>query len=165
MAIRKEIAGGIAVILFGVVFLIYNRQYSMDTMANPGPAIFPLIIGAVLVGLGVWQFVQDCVRPTQSDCEEKGRGSISIRSLRGCLQKDNAERGVLLMIGSFILYLLAVQWIGFFFSNLLFVIIASRIMGARKWGGPLALSAGINVFCYLLFEVWLKLSFPRGILF
>jgi hypothetical protein len=165
MAIRKAIAGDITVILFGVVFLIYNRQYSMDTLANPGPGIFPLIIGAVLVGLGVWQLVQDCVRPIESDCEEKGRGSISIRSLRGCFQKDNAERGVLLMIGSSILYLLAVQWIGFFFSNFLFVIIASRIMGAEKWGGPLALSAGINVFCYLLFEVWLKLSFPRGILF
>ena len=165
MAIRKAIVGGIGVILFGVVFLVYNNRYPMDTMANPGPGIFPLIIGAVLVGLGVWQLVLDWARPIQSDCEEKGRGSISIRSLRGCLQKDNAERGVLLMIGAFSLYLLTVQWIGFFFSNFVFVIIASRIMGARSWGGPLALSAGVNVFCYFLFEVWLKLSFPRGILF
>jgi hypothetical protein len=165
MAIRKEIIAGISVILFGVVFLVYNRQYPMDTMANPGPGIFPLIIGAVLTGLGIWQLIQDCLRPNESDCEEKGRGSISIRSLRGCLQKDNAERGVLLMIGAFIVYLLAVKWAGFFFSNFLFVMIASRLMGARNWGGPLALSAGINVFCYLLFEIWLKLSFPRGILF
>jgi hypothetical protein len=165
MAIRKEILGDAALISFGIVFLAYNRQYSMDTMANPGPGIFPLIIGVVLVGLGVWQLVLDWVRPAQSDCEEKGRGSISIRSLRGCLRKDNAERGVLLMIGSFIIYLLAVQWIGFFVSNIIFVVIASRIMGARNWGGPVALSAGIAVFCYFLFEVWLKLSFPRGILF
>ncbi len=165
MAIRKEIVGGIAVILFGVVFLVYNKQYPMDTMANPGPGIFPLIIGAVLVGLGAWQLFLDLVRPARSDCEEKGRGKVSIRSLRGCFQKENAERSVLLMIGTFIVYLLSMKWAGFFCSNFIFVILASRIMGARNWGCPIALSAGINVFGYLLFEVWLKLSFPRGILF
>jgi len=165
MAIRKEVAGDIAAVLFGAGFLVYNRQYPMDTMASPGPGIFPLIIGAVLAGLGAWQFVLDCVRPIRSDCEEKGRGSISIRSLRGCLQKDNAEWDVLLMVGVFVLYLLAVQWVGFFISNFIFVIAASRIMGAKNWAGPVALSAGIGIFCYFLFEVWLKLSFPRGFLF
>ncbi len=165
MAIRREIAGDMAVVLFGAGFLIYNRQYPMDTTANPGPGIFPLIIGVVLAGLGAWQLVLDWVRPVENDCGEKGRGNISIRLLRGCLQKENAERGVLLMIGVFVLYLLAVQWIGFFLSNFIFVVIASRIMGARNWTGPLVLSACIAVFCYLLFEVWLKLSFPRGILF
>jgi hypothetical protein len=165
MAIRKEIFSSLTVITFGAIFLVYNWQYPMDTLANPGPGVFPLIIGAMLVGLGVWQMVQDRVRPSRIDCEEKGLGSISIRSLRGCLQKDHAERGVLLMIGSLVLYLIMIKWLGFFASNFLFVIVAARLMGSVDWVKPLALSAGINVFCYFLFEVWLRLSFPKGILF
>jgi hypothetical protein len=166
MAIKKEIVSSAAVILFGVVFLVYNRQYPFDTLANPGPGVFPLIVGAVLVGLGAWQIVEDRMRPNPArDCEEKGLGSISIRSLKGCLQKDNAERSVLLMVGTLVLYLLMVKWVGFFFSNFLFVIVAARLMGAMDLVKPLVLSAGVNVFCYVLFEVWLKLSFPRGILF
>jgi hypothetical protein len=58
-----------------------------------------------------------------------------------------------------------IKWIGFFVSNFFFVIVASRLIGARSWGAPVALSAGINLFCYALFDLWLKLSFPRGVLF
>jgi hypothetical protein len=57
------------------------------------------------------------------------------------------------------------QWIGFFVSTFLLVILSSRLMQAKDWGRPIALSAGVSLFCYFLFEVWLKLSFPRGILF
>jgi hypothetical protein len=38
-------------------------------------------------------------------------------------------------------------------------------MGAKGWAKPIALSAGVNLFCYFLFVAWIKLSFPRGILF
>ncbi len=69
------------------------------------------------------------------------------------------------MIAVFILYLLMMQWVGFFVSTFLFAIISSRLTETKGWGRPVALSAGITFSCYLLFEVWLKLSFPRGILF
>ncbi len=165
MAIRKNIASSIVAALLGAGFLLYNIQYPLDAFSNPGPGVFPLIVGAVLVILGALQLILDIRKPEQMDCEEKGRGTISIRSLRGCLRKDHAERGILLMIGVFILYLLMVKWVGFFVSTFLFVVVTSRLMGARSWGVPMLLSAGINIFCYFLFAVWLKLFLPRGILF
>ncbi len=70
-----------------------------------------------------------------------------------------------MMIAAFVIYILTINWAGFFISNFFFVIIASRLIGARNWRGPVALSVGINLFCYVLFDMWLKLSFPRGIIF
>jgi putative tricarboxylic transport membrane protein len=163
MFARKEIASSLVLILFGVVFLLYNVKYPLDTWANPGPGIFPLMVGAVLVVLAAWQLIQDVRKSKQEEAKERNKGTG--RSIRKLLQRDSGEVKPLLMISVFIVYLLMVKWVGFFISNFLFVIISSKIIGARDWGRPIALSGGISLFCYFLFEVWLKLSFPRGFLF
>ena len=159
MAIRKEIVGTLVPVLFGAGFLLYDTQYPLDNWANPGPAVFPFLVGLVLAILSVWQLVRASRKPKLEHSKAK------IPSVREFLQPNKGETKVLLMIAVFIGYLLMVQWVGFFVSNFFFVVVSSRLMKARDWRGPVALSLGVNLFCYFLFEVWLKLSFPRGILF
>jgi putative tricarboxylic transport membrane protein len=72
---------------------------------------------------------------------------------------------VLSLTAMLVLYILMMQWIGFFVTTLLLVILSSRLMETKDWGKPIALAAGVGIFCYLLFDVWLKISFPRGALF
>lgn len=163
MTTRKEIASNLAVILFGAVFLAYTTRYPLDTWENPGPAVFPLILGAVLTILGAGQLVLALWKFTRRNHREKQRDSG--RSVRESLLRNSGEGKALRLIAVFILYLLMMQWIGFFVSTFLFAIISSRLTETTNWGRPMALSAGITLFCYLLFEVWLKLSFPRGVLF
>jgi len=163
MAIRKEIASSLVLILFGVGFLLYDIKYPLDQWANPGPGVFPLMVGVVLVILAVWQLVQDFRSPKLQEAEKNHHGKMKLGT--ESIQRKRGEGKPLFMIGIFIVYLLMVKWVGFFTSNFLFVIISSRLIGAKDWSGPVALSVGINLFCYFLFEVWLKLSFSRGILF
>ena len=163
MAIRKEIASSLVLILFGVGFLLYDIKYPLDQWANPGPGVFPLMVGVVLVILAVWQLVQDFRSPRLQEAEKNHHGKMKL--VTEFIQRKRGEGKPLFMIGIFIVYLLMVKWVGFFTSNFLFVIISSRLIGAKDWSGPVALSVGTNLFCYFLFEVWLKLSFPRGILF
>ena len=163
MAIRKEIASSLVLILFGLFFLLYTIKYPMDTWANPGAAVFPLMVGAVLVILAAWQLVQEVRKPKPQEVKKNHEGTR--KSTIEFLQWHRVEAKPLLMIAVFIVYLLMVKWVGFFISNFLFVIISSKLIGAKNWGRPIALSAGVNLFCYFLFEVWLKLSFPRGVLF
>jgi len=163
MFVRKEIASSLVLILFGVGFLLYNTKYPMDTWANPGPAVFPLIVGGLLTILTGWQLAQGLRKPKPKETKEGHQGTRS--PLRELLQRNRGEVKPLLMIVVFIVYLLMVKWVGFFISNFLFVIISSKLIGAKDWGRPIVLSAGISLFCYFLFEVWLKLSFPRGFLF
>ena len=130
---------------------------------TPGQGVFPLMVGAVWVILAVWQLIQSLRRTQPSASEQENKRDV--QSQRESSRKREEETKVLFMIAVFMIYLVMVKWVGFFTSNFLFVIISSRLMGAKGWKRPITLSAGISLFCYLLFEVWLKLSFPRGILF
>jgi putative tricarboxylic transport membrane protein len=163
MAFRKEIVGSLVFILFGVGFLLYGLNYPLDQWANPGPGVFPLIVGVTLVILAAWQLLHSFWKLKPSAGREKGGEAVT--SAREYLHRNKGETKALLMIAVFVIYLLMVQWVGFFVSNSLFVVISSRLMKEKGWRGPIALSAGINLFCYVMFEIWLKLSFPRGILF
>lgn len=163
MSSRKEIESSLVILLFGVGFLLYDIKYPLDQWANPGPGVFPLAVGAVLVVLAAWQLAQELRKPKPQRAKEDDEGSG--KSITPFLQRKRGEAKPLLMIAVFIIYLLMVKWIGFFVSNFLFVIISSRLMGAKGWGKPIALSAGINLFCYFLFVAWIKLSFPKGVLF
>jgi putative tricarboxylic transport membrane protein len=161
MTTRKEVTGNLVVILFGAVFLSYTTRYPLDTWESPGPAVFPLILGVILTILGAGQLVRALWKSRRKE-HDRHRGDES--GLKSLL-RNSCEGKAFRMIALFILYLLMMQWIGFFVSTFLFSILSSRLTETNDWGRPIALSAGITLFCYLLFEVWLKLSFPRGILF
>jgi putative tricarboxylic transport membrane protein len=163
MASRKEIESSLVLLLFGAIFLLYDLKYPLDQRANPGPGVFPLIVGAALVILAAWLLAQDARKPKAQAAKENDEGTK--KSLTPFLQRNRGEAKPLLMIAVFIVYLLMVRWVGFFISTFLFVIFSSKLMGAKGWRKPIALSAGINLFCYFLFVAWIKLSFPRGFLF
>jgi hypothetical protein len=163
MASRKEIESSLVLLLFGAVFLLYDLKYPLDQWANPGPGVFPLIVGGALVILAGWLLAQEVRKPKPQGAEKSDGGPR--KSISGFLQGDRTEAKPLVMIAVFVFYLLMVRWVGFFVSNFFFVIFSSKLMGAKGWGKPIALSAGVNLFCYVLFVAWIKLSFPRGVLF
>ena len=160
---RKEIASSLVLILFSMTFLAYTTRYPLDDWENPGPAVFPLILGGILLALAAWQLIRALMAPKmQGSAAEKAHGIDAVKKFL----RDNAgEAKVIALTVMLVLYILMMQWIGFFVSTLLLVILASRLMEAKDWGRPIALAAGVGLFCYLLFEVWIKLSFPRGVLF
>jgi hypothetical protein len=162
MVTPKEITSSLVFILLGAGYLAYNTSYSIDTWNNPGPGIFPLIVGGVLLLLAVGQLVQTLRRPGKED-NRKNTG-FRFQSIRASLSKSGEIKPSIL-VGVFVIYLLLVQGVGFFIPNFVFVVVSSRLLGAKDWARPAALALGICLFCYLLFEVWLKLSLPRGILF
>ena len=163
MTARKDIASSVVVLLFGVVFLVYSSRYPLDSWASPGPGAFPMMAGGMLVLLGSWQLLRSVwkwKRPEPSKSAERDDGS-GISSLRG----TRGGKKAISLIAAFVLYLLGIKWVGYFVSTFLFGIFVSRLSEARDLWKPVLLSAGIGLFCYLVFVGWLKLSFPGGILF
>jgi len=162
MVTSKEIASSLLFILLGAGYLAYNRSYSIDTWNNPGPGVFPLAVGGMLILLAAGHLLQTLRKPGERDGRKSARsGSKSIQ----VLLRESGEKRPLILIGVFVIYLLIIKGAGFFISNFFFVLFTSRLMGAKDWARPLALASGICLFCYLLFEIWLRLSLPRGLLF
>lgn len=158
MSSRKEITSGLVFILLGLGYLAYNLKYPLDTLNNPGPGLFPLIIGGLFTLLAIYQLVH----VLRISIPEEREGKVQLQSVKGIPHGWKRESRPLILAGAFVLYLILIPWAGFFVSNFLFVVICCRLMGARDWKRPLSLAAGINLFCYLLFDIWLKLSLPRG---
>jgi hypothetical protein len=159
---RKEMTGSLVFLLVGAGYLAYNTGYSLDTWNNPGPGVFPLMVGSVVTILAAWQLVRVLRRSKMGIDQE--RAESKIKSVKG-LFRESGEGKPFILVVVFIVYLLMIKGAGFFASNFLFVTASSRLLGARDWKRPIALAAGVDLFCYLLFEVWLKLSLPRGYLF
>ena len=164
MTPRKDIASSLVLILFSATFLIYTTRYPLDSWESPGPAVFPLILGGILLILALWQLIRAFLAP-KTPPDRGGEKGSKVKALKAFLHDNQGEAKVLILTSLLILYILMMQWIGFFVSTFLLVILSSRLMEAKDWSRPIVLSVGVSLFCYFLFEVWIKLSFPRGILF
>jgi putative tricarboxylic transport membrane protein len=160
---KKNIASSLVLILFSMVFLVYTTRYPLENWENPGPAVFPLILGGILLVLAVWQLLH-ALWALKKTGDSQGKGP-KIKNLKKFVHDNPGEAKVIYLTAMLILYILMMQWIGFFVSTFCLVILSSKLTEARDWGRPTLLAAGLCLFCYLLFEFWLKVSFPRGILF
>jgi len=158
---KRNILSSLVLILFSTVFLIYTTRYPLDNWESPGPAVFPLILGAVLLALAAWQLLHALWTLKKSG----GGQDRDRRGLKRFLSDNPGEAKVLWLTVMLILYILFMTWIGFFVSTFCLVVFSSRLMETKDWGRPVVLAAGVSLSCYLLFELWLKLSFPRGLLF
>jgi putative tricarboxylic transport membrane protein len=155
MSTRKEITSTLVLLLLGAGYLAYSAEYPMDTWNNPGPRVYPVFVGGGLVLLAFGRLIQ-CLRIRKREKGEK-HPHLTEKPL-------NVSRPFIL-VGYFILYVSLIQWAGFFVPTAAFVVMSSRLLGAQDWPRPLALGIGVDLFCYGIFEGWLKLSLPKGFLF
>ncbi len=157
---RKDLLSGAVLLLLGGAYLGYNLRHPLDTLATPGPGIFPLAIGLLLVILSAVQLVRAggalvlARHSAEPDPPARARAEAS--------QHASAERAPLFMTGFLVVYLMTVSWIGFLASTFVLVITCSKLMGSQGWARPMALAVGIVLFCYLLFIVWLRVPLPTG---
>jgi hypothetical protein len=158
--LRKDLLSGAVLLLLGGAYLLVNLRYPLDTLATPGPGLFPLAVGLLLVCLAALQLVRSggtLLFPGRA----AGLG-LPADHPGGAPKDTQAGRRPLLMMAILVVYLMVVSWSGFLTSTFILVILCSKLMGSRGWGRPVALAFGIVLGCYFLFTVWLKVPLPTG---
>ena len=63
-----------------------------------------------------------------------------------------------------LLYGVLMNTLGFIVCSLLLMLITVRYVGSQTWRGAIVVSIISSVGSYVLFEVWLSVPLPRGIL-
>jgi hypothetical protein len=144
-------AGGLAV--FAVAYLVANRTYPLDTLATPGPGVFPLAAGLLLLGVATGQAaVAQRARPEPAappaPPDEAGSARRRVWALGAVLGG----------------YVMAAGAVGFLEASFALVFAASRLLGAPGWLRPAALALAATVAAYVLFVAWLGVPLPRGLL-
>lgn len=133
-------AVGLAVLALG--YLLAGRGYPLDTLATPGPGIFPLATGLALLALAVWQFLA-----ARRSAPEPPDGRAVART-------------PLIMSAVLALYAATLPVLGFTLTSSGLVFVAARLMGLGGWWRPAALALGVTVASRLLFGTWLGVPLP-----
>ena len=137
----RDAASGAIFMVLGGLFALGALGLELGSAFRMGPGFFPLVLAAVLVGLGLVSIVGAVGSPT--------------RPFTGV-----PWRGLVLILSAPVIFGLTVRELGLAPSIALVVLIASfasRTMSVRR---ALLLTVCLTAFCVLVFGIGLKLPLP-----
>ena len=144
-----ELIVAIAIALGGAVVITDSVRVGF-TWGPDGPraGYFPFYIGCLLVGAGLYV---------------AGQTLFSWRKLAGkTFVTREALKPVFLMLLPTIAYVILVGWLGIYVAS--FIYIAGFMLWQGKYGvlPTLAISVGLPVVLFLVFELWFLVPLPKG---
>jgi hypothetical protein len=148
---------GIGLGLLAVCALVYwqTLQIPSPPFVPIGPAFYPKVIVLLLAGLAVWLTVQSGLAGRAPRARPAAGHAPNYRLVAYCF-------------AIFFAYIAALSVIGYLASTFLFVLALAWVMGPRqprRLPGLVLLALGTTLLTYVVFERYLYVFLPRGLLF
>jgi hypothetical protein len=140
---RRDRWSAVGLALLAVAYLAAGRGYALDTLAAPGPGVFPLAAGIALLALSAWQVAVAGRRPAPD-----------------APASPPHSRAPLVMAGVLVAYAAALPRLGFLVTSFALVFLAARLMGLGGWWRPAALALGVTAASRVIFVTWLGVPLP-----
>ena len=142
----------------GIVYEVMALRMPRGRIGQPGPGFFPMIVGAILILTAAACLVQALMtRRSAGSAPEGPDEGVHARGNR------QVSKTWLLLI-FLVLYILALQPVGFPIALTVFLMASIWVFGYRKWLPVAGIAVALTVISYLTFIVWLKVPLPLGIL-
>jgi putative tricarboxylic transport membrane protein len=152
---------GLAVIALG--YLLAGRHYALDTLASPGPGVFPLAGGLALLAVAAWQFATAGRTERQPTVDARGASGPTDAAAAQATAATSAaalRRPPLVMAAVLVLYAATLPVVGFLLASFVLVVVAARLMGLPGWWRPAALALGVVAVSRVVFVTWLGVPLP-----
>ena len=148
---RRALLGTLIVaMLLAVAYLAEAMRYPRGTMAQPGPGLFPLAVGALMLIAALGTGLEARSRKTWEEMDWP-RGLDALR--------------VLGVLAASLGYVLLLPHLGHPVAGTLVTLAVLQMMQLRSWVVKLTLSLVIGLGSYYLFAVLLGVPLPTGIWF
>lgn len=148
---RYDQVGGLLWVGLGSALCIGSIKLGLGGLHKPGPGFVPFLTGSLLGLLGIILTLHKTIQISrQKGNEGKSQSKIEWKQIG------------LSLIALFV-YASLFEPLGFVISTLLFLLFLFKMLMPRKWFMPILLSVSTVIFSYLIFYVWLRVNFPRGI--
>lgn len=144
---------GIIFFLLGLGICLKSLTYPMGSLSGPGAGLFPLLSSIIVMGLSGLMTAQTFLK--------KDTGEAS--KARFFPSKETPTRifiAFMALLG--FRYLLPI--IGFGISTFIFIFFLVKFVGHFSWKVSIFFSVLAGLVAYYLFQVFLKIPFPRSIL-
>ncbi len=132
----------------GAAIAVISWGYGFGTLARPGPGLYPFFVGLAIALFALLTLAADFRNPPgdQSPLDRP------------------AARRLGFMAAIFCFWIAAMPLLGYVVVTLLATYAFAKTLALEGQLKPLALAAGTALFIYLLFDHWLYIDLPRGML-
>ncbi|RPJ76516.1 MAG: tripartite tricarboxylate transporter TctB family protein [Desulfobacteraceae bacterium] len=145
-------------IAVAVVYEVMAIGMPRGSMNHPGPGLYPMIVGVFLLATALGCLAREILRL-------RGASARSDDALQAAGASAGAAYGTTVpLMGSMVAYVLALQPLGFPVCICIFLLVAIRIFGFRRWVPALGMAVALTAVSYVAFVMWLKVPLPLGIL-
>ena len=142
-----EIILNILAMILGLLVMGLSWQLGLGSLAKPGTGLAPLLAGGVIFISAL--LLVAFQRKTQQDAPSF---------------HPQEKKTYLLMTVVFLGWMLALPLLGYILGTFLATFSLAKVMKIPGRLRPFLLSIGTTFFCYFLFDFWLYMDLPRGIL-
>ncbi len=145
--LEPEIFFDFLLFILGIVIIIVSLQYGFGALKQPGPGLYPFFLGLIIVPFSIVLVILGLKSKKAEPIFDKA-GFITFS----------------LMVVSFFLWIVSLPVLGYVVATFGVTYAFCKIMKLEGWIRPLIMSICTALFVYLLFDVWLYIDLPRGIL-
>jgi hypothetical protein len=149
------------ILAVGLVYGIMALNMPRGRLSYPGPGLFPTIVGIFLVATALGCFLQE-VLPRKKRGE--GPSALPLPDRDSSAPPGRNVKKTFQLMALMIGYTLALKPLGFLLCIGVFLMVAIRIFGYRRWVPALAMAVVIAGISYVSFVLWLKVPLPLGVL-
>ena len=154
---HKDLISGSFLLLLGLFLAIRSTDLRIWSRSGPGAGFFPLIIGLIICLLSLILLLQYIL--------SKRAGDKAQAAPRGIPEE---ERPALIKVFSYlllmVLYGVLMKSLGFFLTTFLFLFVILKYTERQGWRRTLLIGSIATVASYLLFETYLGVPLPMGVM-
>lgn len=146
-------------ILIGLISFIEGVRLTRVEKIQPdplGPEYYSIGLGAILVILGIMYIVSGVRKgPKKQKMETHPERQGENRA---------HKRTMVAMILVMVIYMVLINFIGYFLASVIFFFLINTVVGYRSWVANFATTIVMTVCYYLIFVKWMGMVFPQGVL-
>ncbi len=139
-------------IALGVAQCIGSVILGLGTVSEPGTGFMPFVLGIVLIILAGFLFIE---------------ASVELKKKPGprpSVWRDVYWKRVVYIILLLVGYAVLLPKAGFLLGTFLVMVFLMKSGESVRWPVAILIGLATALISYMIFGVWLKVSFPRGIL-
>jgi len=150
---KTDLISGIVLFALGLGIFLKSLTYPIGSFRSPGGGLFPLLASIILMALAGIITIQTFFR---KDTEEALKTAF--------FTTKGAPSRILLGFIALLGFRYLLPLIGFGPSTFLFILFLAKYLGHYSWKMSIFFSVLTALVAYYLFQVWLKIPMPQGIL-
>jgi putative tricarboxylic transport membrane protein len=134
-----------AFLAFAVAYTLLAFELPFMASGRIGPGFFPQILGVSFIGISAYTLVRDVREPAEDDASGDHRGTV------------------VLVTGITVVFVAMLNVLGALVAMVLFMFATLSALNREGMVMNVLLSVLLPVSLYLMFDVWLNTTLPRGI--